>query len=164
MVLAEPGKLGDCGGLAIPVPVWEDAEGLKLKLGSGGGRDRPARLSLSRPNPVAPSCSSYADIGLRPVALEYEDGAEDALRAGNTNGGLGVGPELLKMGDGSPAGKSGDVGESSSSEFMVYAFPIAMAGSLLNEIAEYMPCCSEAVTVVILVTAALRRRGGKQLD
>jgi hypothetical protein len=106
MVLAELGELGDCGGLAIPVPAWEDAVGLKLKVGNGGGRDRPARLSLSRPNPVAPSCSSYADIGLRPVALEYEDGAEDALRGGNTNGGLGVGPELLKMGDGCPAGKS----------------------------------------------------------
>jgi hypothetical protein len=156
MGLAEPGELGDCGGLAIPVSAWEDAVGLKLKLGKGGGMDRPALLSLSRPNPVAPSCSSYADIGLRPVALEYEDGAEDALRAGNTNGGLGVGPELLRMGDGCPAGKCGEVGESSCSEFM--------AGSWLNEIAEHMSCCSEAAMVAIWVTAALRRRGGKQLD
>ena len=158
--LAEPGELGDCGGLAIPELALEDAVGLKLKLGNGGGRDRPVPLSLSRPNPDAPSCSSYADIGLRPVALEYEDGAEDALRAGNTKGGLGVGPELLKMGDVCPAGKIGEVGESSSSDGMVYAFPIVMACSWLNEIAEYMPCCSEAVAVAMFVTAALRRRVG----
>lgn len=129
MFLAEPGELGDCGGLAIADPSFDDAVGLKLKLGNGGGKDRPAPVSLSRLNPDAPSCSSYADIGLRPVALEYEDGAEDAWRAGNTNGGLGVGPELLKLGDGCPAGKSGAVGEGSSSDGVVYAPPIAMAGS-----------------------------------
>lgn len=164
MVLAEAGEVGDCGGLAIPALAWEDAVELKLKLGNGGGRDRPILLSLSRPNPFAPSRSSYADIGLRPVALEYEDGAEDALRGGNTNGGLGVGPELLKMGDDCPARRSGEVGECSSSELMVRAFPIIMVGSWLNEIAEHMPCGSEVVTVAICVTAALRRRGGEQLD
>ena len=118
---------------------------MKLKLGNGGGIDRPAPLSLSRPNPGASSRSSYADIGLRPVALEYEDGAEDALRAGKTNGGLGVGPELLSTGDGSLAGKSGEVGEHSSSDTIVYSSPIATTGSWLNEIAEYIVCCSEAV-------------------
>jgi hypothetical protein len=105
---AEPGELGDSGGLAIPVPLLGDAAGLKLKLGRGGGGDRPDPFSFSRLNPVAPSCNSYADLGLRlPVALESDDGAEDAVvRAGKTNGGLGVGPELLNVGDGCPTSKS----------------------------------------------------------
>lgn len=131
MILGRLGELGDCGGLAMPVPLWEDAAGLKLKLGRGGGRDRPDPFTLSRPNPGATSCSSYADLGLRtPVALESDDGAEDAVgRAGKTNGGLGVGPELLNMVDGCPAGKTGVDGESLSSEARVYVLPIVMADS-----------------------------------
>lgn len=149
--LAETGELGDCGGLAIADPLLEEAVGLKLKLGNGGGRRRPALSSLTRPKPEAPSRNSSADIGLRPVALEYEDGAEDALRAGNTNGGFGVGPELLSMGDDCPAGNIGEFDGRSSADVMAYVSPMAMTDSWLNEMAEYMPCCSEAVAVAMLV-------------
>jgi len=132
-------------------------------LGRGGGGDRPAPFSLPRPNPVTPSCNSYADLGLRPpAALGSDDGAEDAVgRAGKTNGGLGVGPEPLNMGGVCPVGKNGEDGERSSSEARVYAFPIVMAGSWLNE---YKPRCSEAVAAAMLNTAALRPQGGRQLD
>lgn len=64
------------------------------------------------------------------MALESDGGAEEVVeRAGKTNGGLGVGPELLNMGDACPAGKCGEEGETSPSESRLYVFPIVIAGS-----------------------------------
>ena len=58
----EPDESGESGGLAIPESIGKDAAGLKLKLGNGGGGERP--------KPVNPLCNSKADICLRPEALE----------------------------------------------------------------------------------------------
>jgi hypothetical protein len=80
----------------MPVSTLTALEGLNEKLGRGGGID-----SLSSPVgsfiiSAIPPLNSNSDIDCRLVALENDDGAEDAeARAGKTNGGFGRGLGLF---------------------------------------------------------------------
>jgi hypothetical protein len=71
-------------------PVAADVARLKLKFGNGAGV-LPLPLGKSRMADDVSVCRLNADMGLRPVLLENDEGADAAGRAGKTNGGFGSG-------------------------------------------------------------------------
>lgn len=77
IALVAPGEVGDCGGLEVPEPSCADAARLKLKLGKGGGGDRPGPLGRLRIEPESSPCKSNVCLCPRPVAFDKDDGAED---------------------------------------------------------------------------------------
>jgi hypothetical protein len=92
IVLGDNGDAGVCGGLKKEVSGrggLKEAPGLKEKAGNAG--DRAGRFSRVVASLVAIGIS-IVDLGRRPVAREYEDGADEGPdRIGKVNGGFGGG-------------------------------------------------------------------------